>query len=154
MRNDQSSLRKQKKYHHVLLVPDDAAHHALFCMGKVLEWDQPEFEPLVRKMGKEKTLGARATHSTRYLQSRYPFFQWGCRYYGTDESQKTRRSRPHVALKYRSSVRAPLTVIKLRSTSSQSSRTARPRDTGLRSSSRRTSCMPTRLIGMRRIWID
>ncbi|MCJ1266459.1 hypothetical protein MMC22_006344 [Lobaria immixta] len=31
-----------------------------FCMGKVIEWDQPEFESLIRKMGKEKIEGARA----------------------------------------------------------------------------------------------
>ncbi|MCJ1428426.1 hypothetical protein MMC29_006336, partial [Sticta canariensis] len=31
-----------------------------FCMGKVVEWDQPEFEPLIRKMGKESIQGARA----------------------------------------------------------------------------------------------
>lgn len=31
-----------------------------FCMGKIVEWDQPEFEPLIRKMGKESIQGARA----------------------------------------------------------------------------------------------
>lgn len=31
-----------------------------FCWGKVIEWDQPEFEGLIGKMGKEKILGARA----------------------------------------------------------------------------------------------
>ena len=31
-----------------------------FCTGKVVEWDQPEFEPLLRKMGKKKIEGARA----------------------------------------------------------------------------------------------
>lgn len=31
-----------------------------FCWGKVVEWDQPWFEGLIGKMGKEKIQGARA----------------------------------------------------------------------------------------------
>lgn len=31
-----------------------------FCTGKVVEWDQPLFEPLIGKMGMEKIQGARA----------------------------------------------------------------------------------------------
>lgn len=31
-----------------------------FCWGKVVEWDQPGFEGLIGKMGKEKIQGARA----------------------------------------------------------------------------------------------
>ena len=31
-----------------------------FCMGKVVEWDAPEFEPLLKKMGKTRIDGARA----------------------------------------------------------------------------------------------
>lgn len=31
-----------------------------FCMGTVVEWDEPSFEPLIRKMGKERIAGARA----------------------------------------------------------------------------------------------
>lgn len=31
-----------------------------FCMGTVVEWDQPRFAPLIRKMGKERIAGARA----------------------------------------------------------------------------------------------
>lgn len=31
-----------------------------FCWGKVVEWDQPGFEGLIQKMGKEKIPGARA----------------------------------------------------------------------------------------------
>ena len=31
-----------------------------FCTGKVVEFDQPQFEPLIRKMGMEKITGARA----------------------------------------------------------------------------------------------
>ena len=30
------------------------------CMGRVVEWDQPEFEELLKKMAKEKITGARA----------------------------------------------------------------------------------------------
>lgn len=32
----------------------------LFCTGKVVEWDTPEFEPLLGKMGKKRIDGARA----------------------------------------------------------------------------------------------
>ena len=31
-----------------------------FCTGKVVEWDQPAFEPLLKRMGKGKIEGARA----------------------------------------------------------------------------------------------
>ncbi|CAF9933180.1 MAG: hypothetical protein ALECFALPRED_005496 [Alectoria fallacina] len=31
-----------------------------FCMGKVVEWDDPRFDGLLRKMGKERIEGARA----------------------------------------------------------------------------------------------
>lgn len=33
-----------------------------FCTGRVVEWDQPEYEELVKKMGKEEKVvtGARA----------------------------------------------------------------------------------------------
>lgn len=31
-----------------------------FCKGRVVEWDQPGFEELLTKMGKEKITGARA----------------------------------------------------------------------------------------------
>lgn len=31
-----------------------------FCTGRVVEWDQPEFEPLLKKMGKKRLEGARA----------------------------------------------------------------------------------------------
>lgn len=31
-----------------------------FCRGRVVEWDQPGFEGLIRRMGKEKIEGARA----------------------------------------------------------------------------------------------
>ncbi|KAL2044191.1 hypothetical protein N7G274_002896 [Stereocaulon virgatum] len=31
-----------------------------FCMGSVVEWDNPRFEPLLRRMGKERIDGARA----------------------------------------------------------------------------------------------
>lgn len=31
-----------------------------FCMGKVVEWDDPRFEGLLKKMGKERIEGARA----------------------------------------------------------------------------------------------
>lgn len=31
-----------------------------FCKGRVVEWDQPEFEELLKKMGNEKVTGARA----------------------------------------------------------------------------------------------
>lgn len=31
-----------------------------FCTGKVVEFDQPQFEPLIRKMGMKKITGARA----------------------------------------------------------------------------------------------
>lgn len=34
-----------------------------FCTGKVVEWDSPGFEPLLRKMGKEAIKGARAVIS-------------------------------------------------------------------------------------------
>ncbi|KAI9795394.1 MAG: hypothetical protein M1833_007182 [Piccolia ochrophora] len=32
----------------------------LFCQGSVVEWDQPQFEPLLRRMGKQRIDGARA----------------------------------------------------------------------------------------------
>src|SRR5438046_873816 len=32
----------------------------LFCTGTVIEWDMPEFEPTLRRMGKVKMDGARA----------------------------------------------------------------------------------------------
>ena len=31
-----------------------------FCKGKIVEWDAPGFEPLLRKMGKKRVDGARA----------------------------------------------------------------------------------------------
>lgn len=31
-----------------------------FCTGRVVEWDTPEFEELLKRMGKEKIAGARA----------------------------------------------------------------------------------------------
>ena len=31
-----------------------------FCHGRVVEWDQPEFKPLLKRMGKENVPGARA----------------------------------------------------------------------------------------------
>ncbi|MCJ1486410.1 hypothetical protein MMC06_006587 [Schaereria dolodes] len=31
-----------------------------FCTGRVVEWDQPEFEPLLKRMGKPRVAGARA----------------------------------------------------------------------------------------------
>jgi hypothetical protein len=31
-----------------------------FCTGSVVEWDEAGFEPLIRKMGKERIAGARA----------------------------------------------------------------------------------------------
>ncbi|MCJ1259127.1 hypothetical protein MMC24_006962 [Lignoscripta atroalba] len=31
-----------------------------FCTGRVVEWDEPEFEPLLKKMGKRRVEGARA----------------------------------------------------------------------------------------------
>ena len=31
-----------------------------FCIGSVVEWDDPRFEPLLRRMGKKKIEGARA----------------------------------------------------------------------------------------------
>ena len=32
----------------------------LFCMGMVIEWDAPGFEPLLRRMAKKRIEGARA----------------------------------------------------------------------------------------------
>ena len=32
----------------------------LFCTGRVIEWDQPSFGPLLLKMAKKKLEGARA----------------------------------------------------------------------------------------------
>ncbi|KAI9758059.1 MAG: hypothetical protein M1835_000625, partial [Candelina submexicana] len=31
-----------------------------FCRGRVVEWDEPEFEPLLKRMGKERVDGGRA----------------------------------------------------------------------------------------------
>ena len=31
-----------------------------FCIGRVVEWDDVRFEPLLRKMGKKRVEGARA----------------------------------------------------------------------------------------------
>ena len=31
-----------------------------YCKGKVIEWDQPQFEPTIKKMGREHIQGARA----------------------------------------------------------------------------------------------
>lgn len=41
-----------------------------FCTGKVVERDQPEFKPLIRKMGKEGILGARAVISLEIFKVR------------------------------------------------------------------------------------
>ena len=31
-----------------------------FCKGRVVEWDQPEYETMLKKMGKAEVVGARA----------------------------------------------------------------------------------------------
>jgi hypothetical protein len=40
-----------------------------FCMGSVVEWDSPRFEPFLRKMGKGRIEGAKSCDSVGCLQS-------------------------------------------------------------------------------------
>lgn len=76
-----------------------------FCMGKVVEWDQPEFEPMIRKMGKEKIQGARAVILLDVFKVGHPrFFLGAIDVMGAkvDGFISKRRFRRHVGLEYRS----------------------------------------------------
>ena len=43
-----------------------------FCMGKVVEWDDPRFDVLLKKMGKERIEGARAVILLDIFKVRLP----------------------------------------------------------------------------------
>lgn len=47
-----------------------------FCTGKVVEWDDPKFEALLQRMGKERIEGARAVISLDVFKVRVPGPAW------------------------------------------------------------------------------
>ncbi len=66
-----------------------------FCKGRVIEWDQPEFELLLKRMGNKMVEGARAVillDVFKVCQTRL--------YHEVDCRQRSSRCKHHVDLAY------------------------------------------------------